>query len=50
MINITNTKETKDNLEVPVFTTTQETCEVKEFSELKNVHQGLELPKFMETK
>ena len=50
MIEITNTKETKDNLEVPVFTTTQETCEVKEFLDLENVHQGLELPKFMETK
>lgn len=48
MINITNTKETQDNLEVPVFTTTQETCEVKEFLDLENVHQGLELPKFME--
>lgn len=48
MINITNTKETQDNLEVPVFTTTQETCEVKEFLDLENVHQGLGLPKFME--
>ena len=50
MINITDTKETLDNLEVPVFTTTQETCEVKEFAEPENVHQNLELPKFMETK
>jgi hypothetical protein len=50
MINITNTKETQDNLEVPVFTHNTETCEVKEFSEPENVHQGLELPKFMETK
>lgn len=48
MINITNTKDEKDNLEVPVFITTQETCEVKEFLDLENVHQGLELPKFME--
>ena len=48
MINITNTKETQDNLEVPVFTTIQETCEVKEFLDLESVHQGLELPKFME--
>lgn len=50
MINITDTKETLDNLEVPVFTTTQETCEVKEFAEPEYVHQDLELPKFMETK
>lgn len=50
MINITDTKETLDNLEVPVFTTAQETCEVKEFAEPENVHQNLELPKFMETK
>lgn len=50
MIEITNTKETQDNLEVPVFITTQETCEVKGFTEPENVHQGLELPKFMETK
>lgn len=50
MIEITKTKETQDNLEVPVFTHNTETCEVKEFSELKNVYQGLELPKFMETK
>lgn len=48
MINITNAKDEKDNLEIPVFTTTQETCEVKEFTEPENVHQGLELPKFME--
>ena len=50
MINITDTKETQDNLEIPTFTTTQETCEVKEFAEPENVHQNLELPKFMETK
>lgn len=53
MINIkTDTKqqETQDNLEVPTFTTTQETCKVKEFAEPENVHQNLELPKFMETK
>jgi hypothetical protein len=50
MINITNTKEAQDNLEIPTFTTTQETCEVKEFAEPENVHQNLELPKFMETK
>lgn len=50
MINITNTKEILDNLEVPVFPTTQETCKVKEFTEPENVHQNLELPKFMETK
>lgn len=50
MINITDTKETQDNLYVPAFTTTQETCEVKEFAEPENVHQNLELPKFMETK
>lgn len=50
MINITDTKEIRDNLEIPVFTTTQETCEVKEFAEPENVHQNLELPKFMETK
>lgn len=50
MIEIINTKDKKDNLEIPAFTTTQETCEVKEFSEPENVHQGLELPKFMETK
>lgn len=50
MINITDTKETLDNLQIPTFTTTQETCEVKEFAEPKNIHQNLELPKFMETK
>ena len=50
MINITDTNELKDNLEIPTFTTTQETCEVKEFAEPENVHQNLELPKFMETK
>lgn len=50
MINITDTKETLDNLQIPVFTTTQETCEVKKFAEPENVHQNLELPKFMETK
>ena len=50
MINITDTKELKDNLEIPTFTTTQETCEVKEFAEPEHVHQNLELPKFMETK
>lgn len=50
MINITDTKETLDNLEVPVFPTTQKTCKVKEFTEPENVHQNLELPKFMETK
>lgn len=50
MINITDTKEIQDNLEIPVFTTTQETCEVTQFSEPENVHQNLELPKFMETK
>lgn len=50
MINITDTKETQDNLEIPTFRTTQETCEVTQFSELENVHQNLELPKFMETK
>lgn len=50
MINITDTKELQDNLQIPVFTTTQETCEVKEFAEPENVHQNLELPKFMETK
>lgn len=50
MINITDTKETLDNLEIPVFTTTQETCEVSEFAEQENIHQNLELPKFMETK
>lgn len=50
MINITDTKETLDNLQIPVFTTTQETCEVKEFAEPEHVHQNLELPKFMETK
>lgn len=50
MIEITNTKEAQDNLEILVFTTAQKTCEVKEFSEPENVHQGLELPKFMETK
>lgn len=50
MINITNTKEILDNLEVPVFPTTQETCEVSEFAEPENIHQNLELPKFMETK
>lgn len=50
MINITDTKEIQDNLEIPVFTTTQETCEVKEFAEPENIHQNLELPKFMETK
>lgn len=50
MIEITNTKDEKDNLEIPVFKHNTETCEVKEFSDLENVHQGLELPKFMETK
>lgn len=50
MINITDTKETLDNLQIPTFTTTQETCEVKEFAEPENIHQNLELPKFMETK
>ena len=50
MINITDTKETLDNLEIPVFTTTQETCEVSEFAEPENIHQNLELPKFMKTK
>lgn len=50
MINITDTKETLDNLQIPTFTITQETCEVKEFAEPENVHQNLELPKFMETK
>ena len=49
-INITDTKETQDNLEIPTFKITQETCEVKEFAEPENVHQNLELPKFMETK
>lgn len=47
MINITDTKETQDNLHVPAFTTTQETCKVKKFSEPKNIHQNLELPKFV---
>lgn len=47
MINITDTEETQDNLQIPTFTTTQETCEVKEFAEPENVHQNLELPKFM---
>ena len=48
---ITETKqETQDNLEIPTFRTTQETCEVTQFSEPENVHQNLELPKFMETK
>ena len=50
MINITDTKELKDNLEIPTFRTTQETCKVTQFSEPENVHQNLELPKFMETK
>ena len=50
MINITDTKETLDNLQIPTFTTTQETCEVSEFAEPENIHQNLELPKFMETK
>ena len=50
MINITDTKETQDNLEIPMFKTQQETCEVKEFAEPENIHQNLELPKFMETK
>lgn len=50
MINITDTKETQDNLEIPMFKTQQETCEVKEFAEPEHVHQNLELPKFMETK
>ena len=53
MVNIkTDTKqqETQDNLEIPTFKTTQEACEVKEFAEPENVHQNLELPKFMETK
>lgn len=49
MINITDIKETLDNLQIPTFTTTQETCEVKEFTEPENIHQNLELPKFMET-
>ena len=48
MINITNTKETQDNLEIPVFAHNTETCEVKEFLDLENVHQGLEWPKLME--
>lgn len=50
MINITDTKELKDNLEIPTFTTTQETCKVTQFSELENVHQNLELPEFIETR
>lgn len=50
MINITDTKELKDNLEIPTFTTTQETCKVTQFAEPENIHQNLELPKFMETK
>lgn len=50
MINITDTKETQDNLEIPMFKTQQETCEVEEFAEPEHVHQNLELPKFMETK
>ena len=50
MINITDTKETQDNLEILMFKTQQETCKVKEFAEPENVHQNLELPKFMETK
>lgn len=50
MINITDTKETLDNLQIPTFKTTQETCEVKEFAEPENIHQNLELPKFMGTK
>ena len=50
MINITDTKETQDNLQIPTFTTTQETCKVSEFAEPENIHQNLELPKFMETK
>lgn len=50
MINITDTKETLDNLQIPVFTTTQETCKVTQFTEPEHVHQNLELPKFMETK
>ena len=50
MINITDTKETQDNLQIPEFTTTQETCKVTQFAEPENVHQNLELPKFMETR
>lgn len=50
MINITDTKELKDNLEIPMFTTTQETCKVTQFSEPENVHQNLELPEFIETR
>ncbi len=50
MINITDTKELKDNLQIPTFTTTQKTCKVAQFLEPENVHQNLELPKFMETK
>lgn len=50
MINITDTKETQDNLQIPMFTTTQETCKVTQFSEPENVHQNLELPKFIETR
>lgn len=50
MINITDVKEVQDNLVIPTFSTQVETCEVKEFSEQKNIHQNLELPKFMETK
>jgi len=50
MINITNTKEAQDNLEISMFKTTQETCKVKEFAEPEHIHQNLELPKFMETK
>ena len=50
MINITDTKETRDNLEIPTFPTTQETCKVTQFAEPENIHQNLELPKFMETK
>lgn len=53
MVNIkTDTKqqETQDNLEIPTFTTTQETCKVTQFSEPERIHQNLELPKFMETK
>lgn len=50
MINITDTKELQDSLQIPTFTTTQETCKVTQFSEPENVHQNLELPKFMETR
>ena len=46
----TKQQEKQDNLEIPTFKTTQETCKVTRFSEPENVHQNLELPKFMETK